>query len=206
MAYRRECKIRGMKRLLAAFLLALSLAATCQSSDQLARLANPATTDAERTELIARGSHDPSMRSGLSRALPAMLLAAQNNNVVASEARLAGGLKLESTIPALVARLADHIGMENMTTIYRGSQLLDDPVARALYEIRRPALPALTEALKSSNYLQRSRAMGVLVLTDTEESQAILRTHLPVEPDSHLRHYLELNLDRQAKQGRVAHP
>ncbi len=89
--------------------------------------------------------------------------------------------------------------MMTMTTMSMSYELLDDPVARALYEIGSPALPALAEALKSPNYLQRSRAMGVLVLTDTDESQAILRAHLSVEPDPHLRHYLEFNLDQQAK-------
>lgn len=197
----------SLRRCIAVVVITLSSSATCQTPDQLARLANPATTDAERTELIARGSHDPVMRGGLGRALPGMLLAARNGSVIASEAGLAGALKLESTIPALVDRLTDRIGMETMTTLYRSYQMLDDPVARALYEIGRPALPALAEALRSSNYLQRSRAMSVLVLMDTNESRAVLQAHLAAEPDPHLRQYLQLNLDRQEKlPQRVAHP
>jgi hypothetical protein len=177
-------------------LLALAPLAIAQTSEQLARLTNPATTDAERTELIARGSHDPHVRAGLGRLLPLMLLSAPNDNVMESEAKLAGALKLESTIPSLVALLAHPIHMSG--GMYATTQLLDDPVARALYDIGPPALPALAQALKSSNGGQRTRAIQVLVLTDSDESRAILQAHVPVEPDESLRRYLRGNLAWQA--------
>ena len=85
--------------------LALAPPAVGQTSEQLPRLTNPATTDAERSELIARCSKDPQLRAGLDRVLPSMLKAAPTDNVMESEAKLAGALKLENTIPALVARL-----------------------------------------------------------------------------------------------------
>jgi hypothetical protein len=186
-------------------LLALAPLAIGQNSEQLSRLTNPATTNAELAELIARGSHDPQVRSTLGRELPSMLQSAPNDAVMESEAKLAGALRLESTVPALVSLLCHPISM--VSDMYASHELLDDPVARALYDIGPSALPTLAEALKSSNYLQRSRAMGVLVLTDSDQSRAILQAHLPSEPDAHLREYLRFHLTSQTQHpGHATHP
>jgi hypothetical protein len=193
------------RSLAAASLLALSFIAKGQSSEQLLRLTNRATTDAERTELIARGSNNPQLRAGLNRVLPSMLNSAPNDAVMESEAKLAGALRLESTTPALVSLLSHPISM--VSDMYASYELIDDPIARALYEIGPPALPALAEALKSHTYLQRTRAMQVLVLTNTDQSRAILQAHLPSEPDAHLRDYLRFHLTSQAQQSAHAkHP
>jgi hypothetical protein len=183
---------RYSKWFVSAWLLAVAPLAICQTAQQKARLTNPATTDAERTELISRAATDPQLRSSLGRMLPSMLSAEKNITVMESEAKLAGALKLETTIPALVSLLARQIPMSG--GMYASAQLLDDPVARALYDIGKPAIPALAEALKSPSRLQRTRAMQVLVLTDSDESQAILQAHVPVEPDESLRRYLRGNL------------
>lgn len=189
------CLTNCRKQFLLPSLLLLAPLAICQTSEQLARLTNLAATDAARNELISRGSHDPQLRANLSRALPSMLNSAPNDAVMESEAKLAGALKLESTIPSLVALLAHPIHMSG--GMYATTQLLDDPVARALYDIGQPALPALAQALKSSNGGQRTRAMQVLVLTDSNESRTILQAHVLVEPDEHLRRYLQSNLASQ---------
>ncbi len=189
-------RTRHRKWLVLPCLLVLAPLAIGQTSEQFSRLASPATTDAARSELIASGSRDPQVRSSLGRVLPSMLQAARNDAVMESEAKLAGALKLESTIPALVTLLAHPIHM--VGGLYVSTQLLADPVARALYDIGPPALPALAEALKSSNVVQRTRAMQILVLTDSDKSRAILQAHVPAEPDEHLRHYLQSNLAWQA--------
>ncbi len=177
-------------------LLAGTPLAICQTPQQLARLGNPVTTTAGRSELIAQGAADPQVRSGLGRVLPSMLQSAPNDAVMESEAKLAGALRLESTIPALVTLLAHPIHM--VGGLYVSTQLLNDPVARALYDMGPPALPALAEALKSPNVLQRTRAMEVLLLTNSDRSRAILQAHVPVEPDESLRNYLRGNLAWQA--------
>jgi hypothetical protein len=125
-----------------------------------------------------------------------MLQSAPNDAVMESEAKLAGALKLQSTIPALVTLLAHPIPMSG--GLYVSAELLDDPVARALYDIGPPALPALGQALKSPNFEQRSRAMHVLVLTNTDQSRGFLQAHIPVEPDESLRRYLRGSLAWQA--------
>jgi HEAT repeat protein len=163
----------------------------------LAALADPATTVDAATRLTALGNSQPEVRKIVGRELPAMLLETKHVLVVQNEARVAGALRLESTIPSLIQLLSWYNGDLNTTrTTYH--QLLDDPVARALYEIGAPAEPALKEALESKDIKTRVRVVNVLVLTNTSESRAILRKHLEKEPSPQLKKSIQLNLNQDA--------
>jgi HEAT repeat protein len=176
--------------LLISFSLALALPA--QPSHDLASLAAPATTAEARSHLLELGRSDPSVRALLSSNLPAMLLAAKDPEVVRSEAQLAGALKIEAAIPSLIQLLSgrNQNGIGGLSATY---ELENDPVARALYDIGSPALPALTNALKSDNRETRERTEAILILMNTSQTRDILGQHLRSEPDAQLRAYLRAN-------------
>ena len=104
--------------------------------------------------------------------------------VVQNEATLAGWLKFNSTIPSLIQLL--RYRNYNGGGLTAQQELWADPIARALFEIGKPALPALAEALNSDSRDVRSRVDDILFLTNTPESRAILEKHLPHEPDGGL--------------------
>jgi hypothetical protein len=179
-----------MLNLLISFSLALALPA--QTSHDLASLAAPATTVEARSHLLELGRSDAGVRALLSSNLPAMLLAAKDLYVVRSEAQLAGELKIEAAIPSLIQLLGgrNRIGGGSINARY---ELKDDPVARALYEMGEPALPALTNALKSDSREKRERTEAILILMNTSQTRDILGQHLRSEPDAQLRAYLRAN-------------
>jgi HEAT repeat protein len=188
-------------RLLAVFMLSV-ITCFAQSSSEvkeiLVELANPTTTSTAALRLIKLAHGQPDIYRVISQKLPAMLLQTRDVRVVQSEAKVAGALGLESTIPSLIQLLSwfNYEGNVNLNSL---SSLRYDPVARALYEIGKPAEPALSEALESTDPQKRGRVIGVLVLRNTPESRVILRQHLDKEPDPHFKNFIELNLDRAAK-------
>jgi hypothetical protein len=161
----------------------------------LKELANPATTSDTASRLIKLAHSQTEIRRFISQELPTMLLQTRDVSVVQSEAKVAGALRLESTIPSLI-KLLSWFNYDGNTTLSEMSQLKNDPVARALYEIGTPAEPALSEALESKDLETRSRVLDILVLRGTPECRAILRQHLEKEPDSHLKKFIQLNLDK----------
>jgi hypothetical protein len=181
---------------------AVSQPAATQSSSEvkqlLVELANPETTSTAASRLIKLGHAQPDIRSVIGQKLPAMLLQTRNIPVVQSEAKVAGALKLESTIPSLI-QLLNWFNYDGNTTMTTSLELRNDPVARALYEIGKPAEPALSEALESNALGTRQRVVKILALRNTPESRAILHQHLDKEPDPNLKKSIEVNLDRQPK-------
>jgi HEAT repeat protein len=174
---------------------------TCfaQSSDDvkelLKELANPATTSNAASRLIKVAHAYTEPRKLINQQLPTMLLQTRDVPVVQSEAKVAGALRLESAIPSLI-QLLSWFNYDGNTTLSGMSQLKYDPVARALYEIGGPADPALSEALESNDLETRRRVASILVLRNTPETKTILRKHLDKEPDSHLKNFIQLNLDK----------
>jgi len=179
-----------------AILLSIFLATSAWSETlyehELAALSSPVTTAEASSRLSEQAKSDPTLRGMLSSKLPGMLLLAKDWEVVQSEARLAGALKMESAIPSLVYRLGhdDDDEIDHMHASTRASDLSEHSCAYALYEIGEPALPALTEALKSNSMMFRFRVVQILEEADTPETRAILKRHLVVEPDASLRDYI----------------
>jgi hypothetical protein len=158
----------------------------------LSALADPATTTEAASRLIALGKAQKDVRLQVGRELPPMLLQTKNVPVVQSEAKVAGALQLDNTIPSLI-QLLNWFNFDGNTTMTSTLQLTDDPVARALYEIGAPAELLLAPILESRNRVAKKRAMRILVLRNTPESRAILEKHLAIETDPRLRDYLTAN-------------
>ena len=150
--------------------------ATKHPDKTLAALADPATTSETATRIISDAILRRELTGALKKGLPAMLLAAKSRPVVQNEARVAGALKLESTIPSLVELLSSP-NFDFNTTSYSGSELLDDPVARALFDIGAPAESSVANALYSEDYDTRRRAFGILIKRNTPNSRALLETY-----------------------------
>jgi hypothetical protein len=161
-------------------------------TDILTALSKPETTADAAARLITLGNSQPDARKAIDRELPAMLLQTKNVPVVQSAAKVAGALRLESTIPSLIQLLNWYNGELN-STMTMSHQLTDDPVARALYDIGAPAEHPLAEVLAGKNQMAKQRAMKILVLRGTPESRAILEKHLLTETDPHFRNYLIAN-------------
>lgn len=186
-------------RFLAVLMLCL-ITSFAQSSNEakelLVELASSATTSSAASRLIKLAHSQPEIRGLISQQLPTMLLQTRDVPVVQSEAKVAGALRLESTIPALI-QLLSWFNYDGNITLSGVAQLRYDPVARALYEIGKPAEPALSGALESRDLRTRQRVVDILALRSTPESRAILRQHLEKETDPHLRSFIQLNMDKK---------
>jgi hypothetical protein len=188
---------RSISRLLSPAMLAVcateSLAQYPEDGTALLNaLADPATTVDASTRLITLGNFQPEIRQQVNHELPGMLLQTKNVPVVQNEAKVAGALRLESTIPSLIQLLSWFNGDLN-TTMTTSHRLLDDPVARALYQIGGPSERPLAEVLNGKNQLAKGRAMSILILRGTPESRSILEKHLSTETDPHFKNYLIAN-------------
>jgi hypothetical protein len=183
-----------MRTLIALLSCCIAVGVSAQPSHNvkadLAALTDPAKMELARIRLYELGKSDPQTYALLSDRLPVMLLQAKDMFVVQNEATLAGWLKINGTIPSLIQllRYRNYHGDGGLTDRI---ELRTDPIARARYEIGKPALPALAKALNSDSRDVRSRVDDILFLTDTPESRAILKKHLSHEPDGEL--YANIN-------------
>jgi hypothetical protein len=178
-----------MRMLVALLSCCLAVGVSAQPSSNvkadLVALTDPAKMELARIRLYEVGKSDPQTYALLSDRLPVMLLQTKDMFVLENEATLAGWLKLNSTIPSLI-QLLRYLNYNGDGGLTDRLELHTDRVARALYEICKPALPALAEALNSDSRDVRSRVDDILFLTNTPESRAILKNHLPHEQDGEL--------------------
>jgi hypothetical protein len=155
--------------------------------DLLDELKFPETTTQAASELISIGQSQQVVRAVVSDELPAMLSQAKDLDVVRSEAMLAGKLKLESCIAALITLLDQRNQIEGAHNLKSLHEMRDDPVARALLDIGEPAVPALAQPLESKNGHTRSRAIRILQGINSPKSRELLKQHLPRETAPDLR-------------------
>lgn len=150
----------------------------------------PETTQQAASKLVSLGQSQPAVRAWLSDELPAMLLHVKDLDVVRSEAKLAGKLKLESCTPSLIVLLSQRNeagGPINLTILY---EMRDDPVGKALLDIGEPAVSALAQPLESKDGHTRWRAIRVLQRINSPKSRELLQKHLPREDASDLRNII----------------
>jgi hypothetical protein len=209
--------LRRKRMLAAAVTIILAMCACSKRPELLNQLAAPATTETARNQLIKKCGDDPDLKAEIAKDLPAMLAQTPYDIATESEAELAGALKITSTIPELVQLLGRSHPPPPVHNLISERELRDDTIARALYEIGRPAYPALAAALNSPDKEKRARIMSILVLASYDhdkEAKQILSDHQSVEPDPHLRDYIAANLAWWAAHpqtnsgggGRVPHP
>jgi len=159
----------------------------------LVRLGDRATTARAGADLRQMVPANDDLRDKLSVRLPAMLLAANDLDVVESEAEVAGALKIVDTIPCLVKLLSRPNQRFGDKTLTRYAQLSDDPVGRALANMGSAAVGPLSAALTNRDVSTRERAVRVLLLINLPESRLLLARHLEEETDEPLRNFMQAN-------------
>ena len=181
-----------VSRLLLISLLAFPQQERSALQQGFALLLDPVQTAEGRARLVEISGRDPAAREELSSRLPGLLLTEKNIAVLQNEAKLAGELGLTSAIPALV-HLLDSFNYDGNSGLSERYYLMNDPVARALFELGPASVPNLAEALKEGNRDAKLRAGQVLVLMKSPESQAVLSRQLRIDDDPHFRRFLIAN-------------
>jgi hypothetical protein len=150
--------------------------------------------------------HDAAARDYLAQKLPAMISAnakgdwqsvtlAWNNAV-----RLAGQLRVEAAIPALMQSLSgrDPVPVwawdkpwQGGSTLGRDAILENDIVARALADIGDPAIPAVADLLANGETrVMRVRAAWILKNINTPAARTVMSDRLQIETNSDIRKLL----------------
>lgn len=178
-----------------------SIAAVAQTGQSVHSLVDDLATPQKTTQaaaaLLQLAEAQRSVYQELSNVLPNLMLRTTDMDVLQSEARLAGKLKLVSAIPALIKLLDLSYRWGGMlTTFGQEYDLDDDPIGRALADIGAPSVQPLSTPLESVTVATRTRAARVLIRINTPESLSLLQQHVGREADDHLKGYIAANLAR----------
>jgi hypothetical protein len=170
-----------------------------------AQLNEPATTNSAAQQIHDLASKDATARNFLAQNLPAMITAGVTGGEKsltfrwANAVRLAGQLKLDTTVRALIQALPfapiragydkqDDIGR----TFGRGATLEFDIVARALADIGDPAVPAVANVLANGDTrVLRLRAAWILKNIDTTAAHKAMIDRAQVETEPAIKSVLE---------------
>jgi len=161
-----------------------------------AQLNELGTTDRAAIEILKAASEDTSARQYIVRKLPGMINKQKSEDEIWQNAvRLAGQLKASETIPPLLKALSlGPAGGPMNTTFGVQMRLDDDIVAKALSQIGDPAVPAVTNLLKSGERKARRRAVLILLNMDSAASRKVLQDQVQRETDPDLRDFIERSL------------
>jgi hypothetical protein len=172
------------------------------------QLLQPSETNSAAQQIHDLAAKDATARDYLAHKLPTMISANakgdwQSVNLMWLNAvRLAGQLRLETAIPALLQSLLgrnqvpvwayDKPGPVGASTFSRDARLENDIVARALADIGDPAVPAVAYVLANGDTrILRLRAAWVLINIDTPAARKAMSDVLKVETDPGIRQLLD---------------
>jgi hypothetical protein len=172
-----------------------------------AELNEPSTTNSAAQQIHDLALRDASARDFLAQHLPATISANAKGDwrsvTLMWMNALAGQLKLETAIPALMESLSGRnlIPVCSYDRPYCGSsrfsrdvKLESDIVARALADIGDPAVPAVANVLAHGDTRQlRIRATWILINIDSPAARQVMRERLPTETDPGIWKLLESN-------------
>ena len=138
------------------------------------RLIQPSETNSAAGEIFEIAKDSPAARDFMAQKLPSMIGERPTNLIWMNAVRLAGQLKLTSTIPALKQALSldpirggyDYSVSDNYPSPSEGAKLRYDIVGRALADIGDPSIPAVADVLSNGEASMRKRR-----LIDTLEHQ-----------------------------------
>ncbi len=137
-------------------------------------LHGPSASSAE-SRLETKGAANANVRRMLSEQLPALLSDTKDWPTRSLLAKLAGALRLESTVSQLCVLMTFSPPFVASTGIYRYMELKDDPVAAALAQIGNPSVPQVSLLLRNGNPETRSRAIRVLMKINSPLSRNALQ-------------------------------
>jgi hypothetical protein len=170
------------------------------------QLDQSSTTNSAAQQIHDLAAKDATVRDYLAQKLPAMISANANgdwqsvNLMWLNTVRLAGQLKLETTIPALIQSLLGRNPVavwaydrpwHGGSTLSEDAKLLNDIVARALADIGDPAVPAVADVLANGDPTQRKRAAWILININTPVARKAMSDRLQIETDPAMKNLLE---------------
>lgn len=170
-----------------------------------------AATNSAAKQIYDLALKDPAARDYVAQKLPTMISANAKgdwrsvNLMWLNAVRLAGQLKLETTIPALIQSLvgrnlipvwAYDQPTPRSGTFARDARLENDIVARALADIGDPATPAVADVLANGDTrVLRLRAAWILININTPAARKAMSDRLQIETDPGIKQLLEKVLE-----------
>ena len=153
-------------------------------------LRNEEMSDQAALQILAIASHDQDARR---IAAPALLEIIQKSHGRAwlNSIRLAGDLKIDQALPALVEMLKNPMTKGGPITFYDEYTLADDPPGHALARIGAPAIPNTIALLESRDWNTRCRAVLVLGNMDLPSADIALERHSLNEKDHRILFYIQ---------------
>lgn len=179
--------------IIVAGLLGQSKNATPDVVQLFTKLQVTTTSNGAATDLLLLAKANDSGRRYIAQHLPTLLGKSTEPVVWKNEIQLAGQLRLIEAIPQLVSLLyQDNTG--GPVTLSRVMRMENDPVGKALVEIGDPSVPAVANALGSSDRGTRFRAALVLININSASAQLRLQEHVQRESDPGLKSLIEKSL------------
>ena len=167
--------------------------------------AAPSASSAEQ-QLERRGLTNAADLRLIDARLPKLLSTEKNLNELRTYAKLAGSLRLQSTISPLCQLLTRPTEDLLSTGIYRYMELQNDPFGYALVQIGSPAVGQVSALLRVQDVETRSRAIRILIKIDTPESRAELREARTTEKDTSMKNIMDGYLSRPTETTGASNP
>jgi hypothetical protein len=187
----KSSRVIGVRRFWIVIFLATAPAwATAQNGQRpdiralMEQLSNPREVRADTVkQIVTLSKKDPSAREYVVQKLPDMIRGPKSD-LWLDAIRLAGELKAEETISALLDVMSRPPSLATTTITFAGITRLDtDIVAKALSQIGDPAIPAVTSLLRSKDSRMRGRAILILRNIGSTAARKILEEHRSQESD-----------------------
>ena len=147
-------------------------------------------------KVVKLAKQDPRAREYVVQKLPQMIRE-PNSELWLDAVRLAGKLKAKEAIPALREAMSrPPVPAETYFTFGGIWRLNGDIVAKALFQIGEPAIPAVATLLKSEDSTIRGRALLILRNIGTPAARRVMADQLPRETDRENREIIEDTLSK----------
>lgn len=180
--------------------LASAQAASRELPQLVTQLQDPATSDEASIQLKTLAGNDATARRSLTKELPELISKTADDHsqfkVWLNSVRLAGELKIEESIPALVILFEPPRYIPSaVSTMTSRNTFANDPVAKALVLIGRPAIVPVSGILENSkDQYTRLRAALVLFNMNLPDADAAVAHDLQSENDPRVRSFIESRL------------
>jgi hypothetical protein len=150
------------------------------------------TTDCALGKILVASERDADMRNYIVTRLQDIIAGQNTGEVWRNALRLAGHLPAPETLPTLMGAFSQvPVNHSIFALVGREEALLDDPVGKALSQIRDPAVGPISKLLASSDRDIRRRVVLILINIDSASSTKVLREHRDRETDTGIKTLIE---------------
>ena len=172
----------------------------------ITQLHDPVTSDEASIKLKALAANNADARRDLVKELPELISKTSQDSsqykVWINSVQLAGELKIEETISVLVSLFDPaRYSPSAVSTMFSRATFANDPVAKTLVQIGKPAIGSMSGILenKGKDQYTRLRAARVLYNMNLPEADAALVHDLQTETDPRVRSFIASLLQNHYK-------